>query len=150
MTTNKDEPLVGKIVRNGKKTPGFAKGIAGLDALNALNTMVDGTLDYLRLREEEQTKRAKLDAYEKTELRKIEAAEAVLKDYFSQAFAERKHNTEELFARYDAAIERGDADSAHLALQGVIDIAKSSPLNDLGDLGQIRKALDNEQHVWEL
>ena len=150
MTTSKSEPLAGKIVSNGKKASGLAKGVAGMDALNALNTMVDGTLDYLRLREEERTKRAKLDVYEKTELRKIEAAEAVLKDYFRQAFAERKQNTDELFARYDAAIERGDADSAHLALQGVIDIAKSSPLNDLGDLGQIRKALDNDQHVWEL
>lgn len=150
MTTSKSEPLVGKIVNNGKKAPGLAKGIAGLDALNALNTMVNGTLDYLRLREEERTKRARLHVYEKTELQKIDAAEAILKDYFRQAFAERKQNTDELFARYDAAIERGDAESAHLALQGVIDIAKSSPLNDLGDLGQIRKALDNEQHVWEL
>ncbi|MBD5831426.1 hypothetical protein DXX98_11465 [Janibacter melonis] len=148
--TSKSEPLAGKIVSNGKKGSGLAKGIAGMDALNALNTMVDGTLDYLRLREEERTKRAKLDTYERTELRKIETAEAVLKDYFRQAFAERKQNTDELFARYDAAIERGDADSAHLALQGVIDIAKSSPLNDLGDLGQIRAALDNEKHVWEL
>ena len=150
MTPTDSQPLVGKIVNNGKRVPGLAKSVAGLDALNALNTMVNSTLDYLKLREEEQTKRAKLGVYEATELRKIEAAEAVLKEYFRQAFAERKQNTDDLFTRYDDAIGRGDAASAHIALQGVIDIAKSSPLKDLGDLGQIRKALDDENHVWDL
>jgi len=150
MTPNDNQPLVGRIVKTGKGVPDLAKSVVGLDALNALNTMVNSTLDYLKLREEEQTKRAKLGVYEATELRKIGAAESVLKEYFRQAFAERKQNTDDLFTRYDEAIGRGDAASAHIALQGVIDIAKSSPLKDLGDLGQIRKALDDENHVWDL
>lgn len=150
MTQSKSEPIVGRVVRSAKKAPGAAKSVPGVDAMMALNTMVTGTLDYLKLREEEQSKRAKVATYEATELRKIAAAEAVLKDYFRQVFAERKENTDALFARYDEAITRGDAASAHVALQGVIDIAKSSPLKDLGDLGQIRKALDDEGHVWDL
>lgn len=78
MTPDDNQPLVGKIVKNGKGVPDLAESVAGLDALNALNTMVNSTLDYLKLREEEQTKRAKLGVYEATELRKIEAAESVL------------------------------------------------------------------------
>lgn len=150
MTQSKSEPIVGRVVRNAKKAPAAAKSAPGVDAIMALNTMVTGTLDYLKLREEERSKRAKLATYEATELRKIEAAEVVLKDYFRQVFVERKENTDALFVRYDEAITRGDAASAHVALQGVIEIAKSSPLRDLGDLGQIRKALDDEGHVWDL
>lgn len=147
MTTDGNRPLMGKVASSNSKgsTP-----IAGLDAVAALGTMVNTTFDYLRLREEEQTKRAKLGTYERTELRKIQAAESVLKDYFRQAFAERKSNVDELFKRYDEAVERGDSEAAHVALGGVVDLAKSSPLADLGDLGQIRKALDDEKHVWEL
>lgn len=103
MTTDRNKPLTGKV------TPSTSRGsspIAGLDAIAALGTMVNTTFDYLRLREEEQTKRAKLETYERTELRKIEAAESVLKDYFRRAFAERKANIDELFARYDEAVAR--------------------------------------------
>lgn len=145
MTTD-GKTLTGKVI-NSK---GSASRIAGLDAVTALGTMVNTTFDYLRLREEERTKRVKLETYERTELRKIEAAESVLKDYFRQVFAERKANVDELFARYDEAVQRGDAEAAHVALGGVVDLAKTSPLADLGDLGQIRNALDDAGHVWDL
>ena len=64
MTTDRNKPLTGRVASsNGKgSTP-----IAGLDAITALGTMVNTTLDYLRLREEEQSKRAKLGTYERTE-----------------------------------------------------------------------------------
>ena len=150
MTTNKSAPLEGKILSSARKASNAAKTVSGADALGALQAMVGGTVDYLKLREAEQSKRAQLAAYTSTELRKIEAAEEIVKDYFRQAFAERKENTEALFARYDEAIARGDAESAHVALQGVVDLARTSPLNDLGDLGQIRKALDDQNHTWQL
>lgn len=151
MTSADKQPLKGKVVPARKSLGGIAaSAVSGADALKSLETMVNGTIDYLRLREEEHTKRAKLGAYERTELRKIEAAEAVLKDYFRQAFDERKANVEALFDRYDAAVERGDSDAAHIALSGVVDLAKTSPLADLADLGQIRRALDDEKHVWTL
>ena len=45
---------------------------------------------------------------------------------------------------------RGDGTAATAALQGIVDLAKSSPLADIGDLTQVRKALDDPDHVWEL
>ncbi len=44
----------------------------------------------------------------------------------------------------------GDATAANTALQGIVDLAKSSPLADMGNLTQVRKALDDPAHVWEL
>jgi hypothetical protein len=35
-------------------------------------------------------------------------------------------------------------------VNAVVDLAKTSPLADLGDLSQIRAALDDPDQVWEL
>ncbi|ADU49573.1 hypothetical protein [Intrasporangium calvum] len=141
------EPLKGKVVKSGPS--GLGKVASGLDAFVALNNIVEATREYLVVREEATVKRREIDAYERLELDRIAAAERVLKDYFRQAFAERAQNVEALLVRYDQAIERGDATLAQAALSGVVDIAKTSPLADLGDLGQVRKALDDPDHVWE-
>lgn len=34
-------------------------------------------------------------------------------------------------------------------LTGIVEIARTSPLANMGDLGQIRAALDDPDHVWE-
>ena len=97
----------------------------------------------------EKTKRARLQTYETAEVARIKAAESVLKDYFAQVFAERRSNFEELFARLDTALEAQDGETVNLVVRGIVDIAKSSPLADLGDLGKIREALDDPNQVWE-
>lgn len=141
------EPVKGKILK--RQTSQLGNLASGMDALGALNNIVEATHEYFLVREQERTKRVSIDAYERLELTRIAAAESVLKDYFSRAFEERARNVDSLFARYDEAIERGDATLAQAALTGVVDLAKSSPLADLGDLGEIRKALDDPDHVWE-
>ncbi|MEU9664505.1 hypothetical protein AB0E25_02770 [Streptomyces bobili] len=39
----------------------------------------------------------------------VSADEAVLKDYFAQAFAERRNNYKEMLARLDRALDEGNA-----------------------------------------
>lgn len=139
------KPLEGKVL------PPVAKSVlGGLDALGALNNLIDGTLDYLRIREEEQTKRAKIEAYESVEVARIHEASSRLKDYFERVFSERSRTIDGLFGHLDDAMTRGDGTAATAALQGIVDLAKSSPLADMGDLTQVRKALDDPDHVWEL
>lgn len=142
------QPVQGKIVKSGSKVLG--KAGSAMDAFSALNNIVEATREYFVVREQETSKRAEISTYEKVELARISAAESVLKDYFRLAFAERAQNVEALLTRYDAAVQRGDLHLAQAALAGVVDIAKTSPLADLGDLGQIRKALDDPDHVWDL
>ena len=130
--------------------PMAGSALRAVDALGALNNVVDGTLDYLRLREEEETKRAKIDAYATVEVARIQQASSLLKQYFEQVFAERSTTIDGLFRHLDNAMASGDAAASAAAVQGIVDLAKSSPLADIGDLSQVREALDDPDHVWEL
>jgi hypothetical protein len=139
-TSPDKEPLVGRVV--GKVTP--------LQGLDALRQVVETARECFIIHEEEATKRARLDAYEKTEVARIKAGESVLRDYFAQAFGVRRHMVDGLFTRLDDAMEKGDGNAVHEVLRGIVDVARTSPLADLGDLGQIRAALDDPDQVWEL
>lgn len=133
-------PTVGKVV--GKVTP--------LQGLDALRQVVETARECFIIHEEESTKRARLHAYETTEVARIKAGETILREYFAQAFAERRHMVDGLFTRLDEAMEKGDGTAVHEVLRGIVDVARTSPLADLGDLSQIRAALDDSDQVWEL
>ena len=136
----------GKVVGQAKAPP----SLPGLDAFNALGQIVDAARECFVIHEQESAKRARLQAYGATEVAKIKAAEAVLKHYFDQVFAERRGVYEEMFTRLDRAMEQDDAAVVHDVLRGIVDVARTSPLADLGDLSEIRKALDDPNQVWDL
>lgn len=123
---------------------------SALDGFNALTQIVDATRECVKVTQAESTKRASIRAYEKVEVARIRAAEAVLKNYFEQVFAERRANFEELFTRLDQALDAGNGEAVNAVVRGIVDIARTSPLADLGDLGQIRAALDDPDHVFDL
>lgn len=127
-----------------------ANAVAPLQGFDALNQIVDAARECIAVHQVESTKRARLQTYETTEVARIKAAELVLKGYFAQVFAERRSNFEELFTRLDDALEANDGETVSLMVRGIVDIAKSSPLADLGDLSKIRAALDDPDQVWEL
>jgi hypothetical protein len=133
------------------KVVGRAAGsVSALQGFDALNQIVVAAKECIAVHEVESTKRARLQAYETTEVSRIKAAESVLKDYFAQVFAERRSNFEALFTRLDGALEANDGETVALMVRGIVDIAKTSPLADLGDLSKIRAALDDPDQVWEL
>lgn len=127
-----------------------AGGVTALQGFDALNQIVAAAKECVAVREVEGTKRARLQTYETTEVARIKAAESVLKDYFAHAFAERRSNFEELFTRLDGALEANDGETVALMVRGIVDIAKTSPLADLGDLSKVRALLDDSDQVWEL
>jgi hypothetical protein len=137
------EPLVGKIVDGAKRVP-------AADGLAALNQIVATARECLLVHEQEATKRARLRAYQETEVARIKAAESVLRGYFDQVFAERRSTYEELFTRLDRAMDEGNNEALHSVVAGIVDIAKNSPLADMGDLAQVRAALDDPDQVWQL
>lgn len=139
-----------KKVHEGKVVAPARGPASPLDALGALNGMVEAVRECFLVHEQESSKRARLDTYENVEVARIKAAEAVLSRYFEQAFAERRGVIDDLFTRLDAAVADGDAARANDTLRGIVDVARTSPLADLGDLGQIRRALDDPDQVWEL
>lgn len=127
-----------------------AKAVTVADGIGALNQIVEAARECLLVHEQESSKRSRIQAYEVTEVRRIKAAEAILKDYFAQVFAERRHVYQELFSRLDSALESGQNDALNHVLQGIVDVARSSPLADAGDLDKVRAALDDPNQIWNL
>lgn len=135
---------VAKVVKRSAGT------VSALDGFTALKQMVEAARECIKIHEVESTQRARISAYEATEVARIKAAEAVLRDYFEQAFAERRATFEGLFLRLDQGLDQGNGEVVNVVLRGIVDAARTSPLADLGDLSQIRAALDDPHQVWEL
>lgn len=126
------------------------RAFTALDGFNALNDIVGAAREYLNLHEVESTKRANIEAAGKAEVARIKAAERVLRDYFERVFAERKSNFDALFGSLDAAIAKGDGQTVTSVLNSIVDIAKQSPIAELGDLSEVRALLRDPDTVWEI
>lgn len=137
------KPIQGRVVSGGRAPRAW-------DAMSALNQIVEGARECFLVHQEERTKRERLQVYESTEVARIKAGEEVLKRYFDEVFAERRYLYDEMFGRLDRAMENGDGQAVAETLRGIVEVAKSSPLADIGNLGQIRAALDDPDQVWEL
>lgn len=142
--TEPSKPLEGRIIA------GVKQGVTATDGLAALRQIVDSTLDLVRVHDEEATKRARIHAYRETEVARVKAAESVLRTYFDHVFAERRSLYAEMFLRLDRALDEGNNEALHSVVTGIVDIAKDSPLANLSDLTQVRAALDDPDHVWDL
>ncbi|UCZ89096.1 hypothetical protein [Gordonia sp. WA4-43] len=143
--SDKSTPLTGEVLGSGKRSI-----VAGIDGFAALNQLVDAAQECITVFATENTKQARIAAYETTEITRIKAAEGILRQYFEATFDERRANFEALFERLDTALEKCDSQTITDVVRGVVDIAKTSPLADLGDLSQIRAALDDPDQVWDL
>lgn len=130
--------------------PHQAQGlISNANAFAALDSIVSAANDFITLRETERSHREEMSAYRALETERIKAAETVLTDYFSKVFAERNQNFADLWARLDEAARKGDTSTVAQLMHGIVDLAKSSPLADLGELPKLRAALDDPDHVWQ-
>lgn len=123
---------------------------SSLDPFAALGQIVDAAREFGKIYQTEHTARARISAYVDTEVTRIKTAEAVLTRYFEKVFEERRVNFQELFSRLDTALEQRDGAAINNIVCGIVDIARSSPLADIGDLSKIRAALDDPDQVWEL
>jgi hypothetical protein len=70
--------------------------------------------------------------------------------YLQHSFDERTQSFQSLFEIVDQAILSDNNQQLGMALQTIIELAKSSPFKDLADLSTVKMALDNPDHVWEL
>lgn len=141
--SERNEPLVAKIVDR-------AKDVTPADAFSAVTQIVDIARKFVAEHDEHVTKRQKLYTYEVTEVARIKAAETTLRNYFDLVYAERRAIYQELFARIDRALEEGNNEVLHSVVTGIVDLAKSSPLAELGDLSKVRAAWDDPIKTYEL
>lgn len=132
--------IVGKVVGMGKNA---APAVNPMEALTQI-------VDCVNTIQVEGTKRKRLSTYEAIEIARIKTAESVLRDFFAEAFRERRKNFDEMFQRLDTALEQSNGEAAAAVVRGIVDVARESPLANMGDLGRVRAALDDPNQVWEL
>jgi hypothetical protein len=128
---------------------GAAGMLSAADALNALNQLVSATRESIQIHETESTKREKLKAYRETEVERIKACERILRDYFDRVFEERRETHKRLFDGLDRALESGDVAAMQTVVGGIVEVARTSPLAIIGNLGELRRAMDDPNTVFE-
>ncbi|NMG07486.1 hypothetical protein DP117_11585 [Brasilonema sp. UFV-L1] len=128
----------------------FVRGVeAFASPTQYLNEIVQAWTEYLKIAEEEKTKRREIEAWEKITLAEIKAKRDFLVGYLECSFDERAKNFQSLFQAVDQAMSSGDNQQLGLALHAIVELAKSSPFKDLADLSTVKAALDNPDHVWK-
>lgn len=126
-------------------------GAAGkLSPADALKLFVGIAREAVQLHETEITKRERLHTYRDTEVARIKASEKALRDYFDQVFAERRETHKRLFEGLDRALESGDVAAVQTVVGGIVEVARTSPLADIGNLGELRRAMGDPNTVFEL
>ena len=113
-----------------------------------LQQMVSAYTEYMKVAQQEQTKRREIDTWEQTTIAKISAQRNLLMAYLDRSFDERAENFRSLFCVVDQALTAGNNEQLALALNSITEIAKSSPFKELANLASVRAALDDPDHEW--
>jgi ribonucleotide reductase alpha subunit len=119
-----------------------------INPIECLQQMVSAYTDYLKIAEQEKTKRREIDAWEKATIAKINVQRELLTAYLDRSFDERAENFRALFAVVDSAIASGNNEQLALTLNSITEIAKASPFKELANLASVRAALDDPNHEW--
>jgi hypothetical protein len=127
------------------------RGVEGfVSPAQCLNEVVRAWTEYLKIKEQEKTKRSEIEDWEKLMLAEIKAKRDFLIGYLDSSFDERATNFESLFQTVDRAMSSDDNQQLYLTLHAIVELARSSPFKDLTDLATVKAALDDPDHVWEL
>ena len=70
--------------------------------------------------------------------------------YFDLTFAERRETNKRLFDSLDTAVRSGDVAAMQTVVAGIVQVAQTSPLADLGNLTGLIEAMDDPEAVFEL
>lgn len=128
----------------------MAGEITGVDALAALNQLVTAARESIEIHQTESTKREKLRTYRETEVRRIKSSENMLKQYFDQIFAERAETHSKLFSGLDVALESGDTAALQTIVGGIVEVARTSPLAGIGDIAELKRAMEDPDAMFDL
>lgn len=149
MTDQKSQKSISLPAKATDLVVGVVGQLSPADALGALTQLVNAARESVQIHETESTKRAKLDTYRVTETARIKAAEKMLREYFDRVFDERRETHKRLFDSLDAALESGDVSAMQTVVGGIVEVARVSPLANIGDLGELRRAMDDPSVTFE-
>jgi hypothetical protein len=116
----------------------------------ALRNLSEIAFQAFQIHQSENSKRERLRTYRETEVARIAASEQLLHSYFDRIFAERKKANEQLFNGLRQAVEKGDLNGMQTIVGGIIEIARTSPLTNIGDLAELRNAMADPNTTFDL
>ena len=138
-------------VLSGTTLPPKADGRSNAQAAyEAFNLFIRTVRDTVQIHQAESTKREQLRSQRETQIEQIKATERILRDYFDRVYAERRETHQLLFAGLDQALKTGDNAALQTVVGGIVDLARTSPLADLGNLGELRRAMEDPNTVFKL
>lgn len=132
--------------KRGQIVRATSPSLVPLEAAQVFTQVVAAYSNMKQVSDQEATKRREIEADERLELGRIHAQQAALLDYLDKSFAERAVNFRELFRQVDAAQERGDSAAVGQLLEGIVDLAKTTPFGDLLDLKRVEAILADKDH----
>lgn len=143
---NNSAPLAAKAT---ELVVGVIGRISPADAFGALTQIISVVRESIEIHETESTKREKLITYRETEVARIQASERILREYFDRVFDERKETNKRLFDSLDVALQSGDVAAMQAIVGGIVEVARTSPMAGIGDIGELRRAMDDPNSVFE-
>jgi ribonucleotide reductase alpha subunit len=114
-----------------------------------LQQIVSAYTDYMKVAEQERTKRREIQAWEQTTITKIQQERDLLMAYLERSFDERAENFRALFAIVEQSLVAGNNEQLALVLHSITELAKSSPFKELANLASVQAALNDPDHEWD-
>ena len=115
--------------------------------LETLKALTDAFHEYARIVETERTARQCIEADERVAIESLRLKRDLFMDYMSRSFDERRNTFEQLFARMDEAITRGDTKTSSEMLVVIVDLAKASPFKGILDIDELKDSIYQKRRI---
>ncbi|MBY9074226.1 hypothetical protein K1X13_05260 [Nocardioides sp. WL0053] len=134
----------------GKKASAASKAVQAGNLGQVLSQMVDAADQWVKVIQEESTRREEIRAWEATERERIVSQRDVLLRGLELTHDERRENFRRLFDNLDVAMRSNDAATAASLLDSITELAKSSPFKDLGNVEFVVNELKQPDRTWKM
>ncbi len=122
--------------------------IGNINPQQLLALLVGEVNDWVKVIQEEGTKRTAIDAQRQVMLAQIDARRDIFITYLERSFDERAVNFDALFTRLEAACTAGNSADIATILGAITALAAKSPFADLHDLDLVKANLGDADYEW--
>ncbi|WP_448071053.1 hypothetical protein [Georgenia yuyongxinii] len=141
---------VPNITSLGKGAAEIGKAAQAVDLGQVLSQMVGAADQWVKVIQEESTRREEIRAWEATERERIVAQRDVLLRGLELTHDERRENFRRLFDNLDVAMRKDDAATAASLLDSITELAKTSPFKDLRNVEFVANELKLPDRTWKV
>lgn len=103
-------------------------------ATGSFTRILEAHNEYKKIAAQEKTKREAIGAWKDVRLKELKNQQEILRLYLENTFRERREMIDGLFEALDKGIEAGNINVIDTAINGIVNIAKDSPLQQVDKL----------------